>query len=205
LEPPQTWNASVAAQKALSCVHRTGQRFGVNYLIDVLLGKDDERMRRFGHDKVSTFGIGKDLDANTWRSVYRQLIAHGLLAVDIEGHGGLHLTEACRAVLRGEHAVWLRRDIKPVKTKTEKLKAERKARTLFDDPNAQRLWDALRARRRQLAEQQGVPPYVVFHDATLAAMVEQRPQSMHELSYISGVGARKLEAYGPYFLEILRA
>jgi ATP-dependent DNA helicase RecQ len=109
LTPPETWDASVPAQKALSCVHRTGQRFGVNYLIDVLMGKSDERIQRFGHDSLSTFGIGKDVDANAWRGIFRQLIARGLLDVDLEGHGALRLTDACRAVLRGEELLWLRR------------------------------------------------------------------------------------------------
>ena len=110
LTPPETWDATVVAQKALSCVHRTGQRFGVMYLIDVLLGKDDERIRRFGHDRITTFGIGTELGAKAWRGVFRQLIARGLLSVDVDGHGGLHLTDACRAVLRGEEQLWLRRE-----------------------------------------------------------------------------------------------
>ncbi|MBI3774833.1 MAG: DNA helicase RecQ [Gammaproteobacteria bacterium] len=204
LEPPQTWDATVPAQKALSCVHRTGQRFGVTYLVEMLLGKADERMQRFGHDKLSTFGIGKDIDANTWRGIFRQLIARGLLAVDIEGHGGLHLTDACRAVLRGERRLWLRRDSKPVKTKKER--AERAAtRTTFSDPADQRLWEALRTRRRELAASQGVPPYVVFHDATLAEMVERCPRTRAELAHISGVGERKLDAYGEEFLYVIRA
>ncbi len=202
LEPPQTWDATVPAQKALSSVHRTGQRFGVTYLVDMLLGKSDERMKRFGHDKLSTFGIGKDIDANTWRGIFRQLIARGLLAVDIEGHGGLQLTDACRAVLRGEELLWLRRDSKPVKTKKER--AERAPRTPFSDPADQRLWEALRTRRRELAATQGVPPYVVFHDATLAEMVERCPRTRAELSHISGVGERKLDAYGEEFLHVIR-
>jgi ATP-dependent DNA helicase RecQ len=110
LSPPETWDASVVAQKALSCVHRTGQRFGVMYLIDVLLGKDDERIRRFGHDRITTFGIGTELDARGWRGVFRQLIARGLLSVDVDGHGGLKLTDACRPVLRGQEPLWLRRE-----------------------------------------------------------------------------------------------
>jgi len=206
LEPPQTWDATVAAQKALSCVHRTGQRFGVTYLVDVLLGKSDERMQRLGHDKLSTFGIGKELDNNAWRGVFRQLIARGLLAVDIEGHGGLQLTDACRSVLRGEEQVWLRRDVKPAKAiKTPKGKSTTEARSLFSDASDQHLWDALRARRRELAEEQGVPPYVVFHDATLAAMIERRPANLDDFAQISGVGKRKLDAYGEGFLEIIRA
>ncbi|MHB1142643.1 MAG: DNA helicase RecQ [Sulfuricaulis sp.] len=201
LNAPETWDASLPAQKALSCVHRTGQRFGVNYLMDVLMGKADERMQRFGHDKSSTFGIGKDLAANEWRGIYRQLIARGLLAVDIEGHGSLKLTDACRPVLRGEERLMLRREIKAEKTK----KAAARARTAFTNTTDPALWEALRARRRQLALDQGVPPYVVFHDATLMQMIERRPRTLGEFGEISGVGERKLAAYGQEFLEIILA
>jgi ATP-dependent DNA helicase RecQ len=203
LEPPETWDATVPAQKALSCVHRTGQRFGVNYLIDVLLGKDDDRIKRFGHNQLSTFGIGAELDNNEWRGVFRQLIVRGLLAVDIEGHGGLHLTDLSRPVLRGEERLMLRRDVKPEKTK--KTKTPRAARSPFTQETDQRLWDALRARRLELAKKQGVPPYVVFHDATLAEMVERRPQSLDELAHISGVGERKLAAYGKDILDVIHS
>ena len=198
---PETWDASLPAQKALSCVHRTGQRFGVNYLMDVLMGKADERMQRFGHDKSSTFGIGKDLAANEWRGIYRQLIARGLLAVDIEGHGSLKLTDACRPVLRGEERLMLRREIKSEKTR----KAAARARTAFANTTDSALWEALRARRRQLALDQGVPPYVVFHDATLTQMIERRQRTLGEFGEISGVGERKLAAYGQEFLEIILA
>ncbi len=202
MNPPDTWDATVPARKALSCVHRTGQRFGVNYLVDVLLGKDDERIRRFGHDSVSTFGIGKESSANEWRGVFRQLIARGLLTVDIEGHGGLRLTEASRPVLRGEEPLRLRRAAKP--DKNRKAKTPREARQPFADASDQRLWDALRTRRRELAAAQGVPPYVVFHDATLAEMVENKPQSLSQLAGISGVGERKLAAYGDDFISVIR-
>ena len=203
LEPPQTWDATEPAQKALSCVHRTGQRFGVNYLVDVLLGKDDDRIRRFGHERLSTFGIGRELSHPEWRGVFRQLISRGLLAVDLEGHGSLRLTEASRPVLRGQQRVLLRRELKPDKAPT--AKTARAARGPFTDAADQRLWEALRARRLQLARVQGVPPYVVFHDATLAAMVEARPRTLAELAQLSGVGERKLAAYGEDFLDVVRA
>ncbi len=125
LEPPETWDATVPAQKALSCVHRTGQRFGVNYLIDVLLGKDDDRIKRFGHDRLTTSGIGKELGQQEWRGVFRQLISRGLLAVDLEGHGGLRLTDLSRPVLRGEERLMLRRDAKPEKAKKDQDRARR--------------------------------------------------------------------------------
>ena len=200
LSPPETWDASVPAQKALSCVHRTGQRFGVNYLIDVLMGKSDERIRRFGHDKLTTFGIGQELSNSEWRGVFRQLISRGLLTVDLEGHGALRLTDACRPVLRGEERLMLRRDVKPEKVK----KTAKRATAAFARDVDQRLWDALRARRREIAAQQGVPPYVVFHDATLAEMVEHRPRTQEQFAQISGVGTRKLDAYGEDFIEVIK-
>jgi len=203
LEPPEAWDATVPAQKALSCVHRTGQRFGVNYLIDVLLGKDDERIKRFGHDRLTTSGIGKELGQQEWRGVFRQLISRGLLAVDLEGHGGLRLTNLSRPVLRGEESLMLRRDAKPEKAK--KTKTMRAVRSAFIQDADRRLWEALRARRLELARKQGVPPYVVFHDATLAEMVERRPQTLSDLAHISGVGERKLAAYGADFIAIVRA
>ncbi len=199
LEPPQTWDASTPAQKALSCVHRTGQRFGVNYLVDVLLGKDDERIRRFGHDKLSTFGIGQELSNNEWRGLFRQLIARGLLTVDLEGHGALRLSAECRAVLRGDERLMLRRDTKPLKAKRTTARAS----TAFASKADSRLWEALRTRRKAIAAVQGVPPYVVFHDATLTEMVEQRPRNLEQLAEISGVGRRKLDAYGADFLEVI--
>ncbi len=206
LRPPETWDASVAAQKALSCVHRTGQRFGVLYLIDVLLGKQDERIQRFGHDRLTTFGIGTELDAKGWRGVYRQLIARGLLAVDVEGHGGVHLTDACRAVLRGEEALWLRREAPAApgkRTRTAKSGAGKAAAVSFEAPADQELWAALRGLRTELARAQNVPPYVIFHDATLAEMVRRRPQTPEELGALSGIGERKLAAFGEQFLAAI--
>ena len=200
LEPPQTWDATEPAQKALSCVHRTGQRFGVNYLVDVLMGKADERIQRFGHDQLTTFGIGKDQSQQEWRGIFRQLIARGLLAVDIEGHGALKLTDACRPVLRAEERLMLRRETK-LEKKIKKVAV--RARAAFTSETDSALWEALRARRLKLAKAQGVPPYVVFHDATLAAMAERRPRSLGEFAEISGVGERKLAAYGAEFLEVI--
>ena len=200
LEPPATWDATVPAQKALSCVHRTGQRFGVTYLVEVLTGKTDERIQRNGHDRLTTFGIGTELDAAGWRGLFRQLIARGLLAVDLEGHGALRLTEACRPVLRGEDPLWLRKDTRPARG------AKRSAsggRSRMVSPADQGLWDALRAKRRELAEDQGVPPYVIFHDTTLIAMMEARPHSLTAMADLQGVGQRKLEAYGKDFLAVI--
>jgi len=198
LEPPQTVDATTAAQKALSCVHRTGQRFGVNYLIDVLLGKDNERIKSFGHHTLSTFGIGTELDANAWRALFRQLVARGMLIADHAHFGALQLTPACRPLLRGEATLQLAQQTAPVK-RSKKTRASATV-PLHDDP----LFEALRARRRELAQQQGVPPYVVFHDSTLAAMAAFRPQTLAAFAELPGVGERKLETYGAAFLEVLR-
>ena len=205
LEPPETWDATIPAQKALSCAHRTGQRFGVNYLVQVLTGSNEERIRSFGHDRISTFGIGTELGTGEWRGVFRQLIARGYLSVDLEGHGSLRLDPRCRALLRGEEELWLRRDARPARRATGRGKTAAPAAGIFDAPEDRQLWEALRARRRELAASQGVPPYVVFHDATLAEMVRRRPATAEELATISGVGERRLAAYGEAFLELLRA
>ncbi len=200
LEPVATWDGTVAAQKALSCIYRTGQRFGSGYLVDVLLGKDHERIRRFGHDRVTTFGIGKELSADRWRSVYRQLVAAGLVAVDIEGHGALKLTEQARPLLRGERRIRLRQDPerKPVSASARRPALERPS-----DPEALALWEALRQYRRELADALQAPAYHVFSDATLREMLIHRPRDRAELSRISGVGEIKLERFGAGFLEVL--
>ncbi|VAW59339.1 ATP-dependent DNA helicase RecQ, partial [hydrothermal vent metagenome] len=194
LNPVETWDASVAAQKALSCVHRTGQLFGVTYLTDVLLGKKNERILNNGHDKLSVYGIGDELDSKQWRNLFRQLIARNLLNVDVQGHGSLLLTETCRAVLKGEQSLHLRKQRAQVKT--------RKASTVVDVSNRE-LWEALRATRKRLAEEMGVPPYVVFHDASLMDMVDRMPQNHIQFSQVSGVGESKLENYADDFLAVL--
>ena len=198
LSPPDTWEATVAAQKALSCVYRTEQRFGVTYLVDVLLGKSNERITRFGHDRLSTYGIGKDLTASEWKALFRQLIASGFLSVDMEGHGGIKLTANAKPILRGEQALTLR---KPSKAKTTR----RGSKGASAPQGHGLLWEALRQHRRELAEAQGVPAYVIFHDATLAEMVEQNPQNVAALGAISGIGARKLADYGEGFLDVILA
>ena len=204
LEPPESWDATEAARQALSCVYRTGQRFGVAYVVDVLRGKEDERIRRFRHDRLSTFGIGADLDAGQWRSVFRQLVARGLLSVDVEKYGSLQLTPAARPVLRGEATVELRRDALPAGKPPRGREARERVQSVLG-AGGQALFDALRAHRRALAEQQGVPPYVIFHDASLFEMAARRPRSLAEFASITGVGATKLERYGETFVEIVLA
>ncbi len=199
LEPPETWDGTEAAQKALSCAYRTGQRFGVNYLIEVLVGKSSDRIVRSRHDQLSTFGIGAELDPRQWRSVFRQLVARGLLTVDVEGYGSLLLTEQSWPVLRGGQRIELRREQKPVPTKRQSRKPSAAA---VDKSSS--LWNALRALRQQLAKRQGVPPYVIFHDKTLAQMLELRPQTSAEFGELSGVGERKLARYADAFLAVIR-
>ncbi|HSI44944.1 MAG TPA: DNA helicase RecQ [Methylophilus sp.] len=202
LHPVETWQATQVAQMALSCVFRTGQRFGVGHLIDVLTGKVTAQVERFNHDKVSTFGIGKTLNQNQWSGVYRQLIAAGLLEADMAAYGGLKLTEAARPVLKGEQEVWLRRDPEPEKRMS---KAERSARAkeAFEGANDDPLWQALKAKRLELAREQGVPPYVIFHDSTLLEIHNRKPQSLDEMGQISGIGQAKLQKYGDAFLQVL--
>ena len=203
LEPVDTWDATQAAQMALSCVYRTGQRFGVAHLIDVLLGKATAKVEQFRHQQLSTFGIGKELTQAQWSSVYRQLVAAGLLNVDMEAYGGLKLTEAARPVLKGQQEVWLRRDAAPAKRKTSKVERSARAREAFAGANEDPLWQALKAKRLELAREQGVPPYVIFHDSTLLEMLKHRPANRAELGKISGVGQAKLARYGQAFLQVV--
>ncbi len=199
LETVQTWDGTLVAQQALSCIYRTGQRFGVGYLIEVLRGKPSERIVSFGHDKQSTFGIGKELDEQQWSSVFRQLVARGLVAVNFDHFGVLQLTDACRPILRGEQQLILRKDLKPEKIKPGKKTAGSKT---VSEINAT-LWDALRAKRREIADEQDVPPYIIFHDATLMAMLEARPANRQQMALLSGVGEQKLKLYADQFLAVI--
>ncbi|QBM16989.1 ATP-dependent DNA helicase RecQ [Marinobacter sp. JH2] len=203
LTPPETWDGTVAVQKALSCVFRTGQRYGVTYLIDVLRGSSNERILQAGHQTISTFGIGTELSANEWKSVFRQLVANGYLRADPEGYGALQLTEICRPLLKGKQKVELRKD-PVVKKSSGNNSSKRSGANVKDQITDQAGWDALRACRKELADKQGVPPYVIFHDTTLFDMLERRPTSLDELAEVSGVGAAKLEKYGDIFLQTLR-
>ena len=203
LTPVDTWDATQAAQMALSCVYRTGQRFGVAHLIDVLLGKESAKVAQFHHQQLSTFGIGKELAQAQWSSVYRQLAAAGLLNVDMEAYGGLKLTEEARPVLRGEQSVWLRRDVEPAKRKTSKAERGSRLREAFAGANEDPLWQALKAKRLELAREQGVPPYVIFHDSTLLEILNRKPQTLDEMAQISGVGQAKLARYGDAFLQVV--
>ena len=199
LDPPETFDGSVAAQKLLSCIYRTGERFGQTHVVSVLLGEFDERIGRLGHDKLSTFGIGKEHDRNAWRSIARQLVAHGLIAVDVEGHGGLSISPKGRQFLRDNQSLSLR-VLK--KSRPERKSAHRE--TEQASPAADRdLFEKLRAQRLELARAQNVPPYVIFHDKTLAEMAARRPRSLTDLVAIPGIGETKLARYGDAFLKVI--
>ena len=199
LSPPETWEATEAAQKAISAVYRTGQLFGVNYVVDVLVGKAVDRIKRNGHDQLSVYAMGTELNNVEWRGVYRQLISLGYLSVDAAGHGSLKLTEKCRPLLRGEMTLDLRKPHKPEKASKGKSSARRGELRACDEP----LFEALRGLRLEFAEEQGMPPYVIFHDAALIDMARKRPDSAEKMRYISGVGDKKLSRYGKAFLKVI--
>jgi ATP-dependent DNA helicase RecQ len=198
LTPAQTWDATEPVRMALSCVYRTGQRFGAGHVIDVLRGSSNEKINSFNHQTLSTYGIGKHLTADEWKSIFRQLVARGLLDVDAQAYGGLKLNDSCRAILRGEESIQLRREIKASAT------AIARKQGVVVDAEDQNLWNALRSCRKRLAEEHGVPPYVIFHDATLREMLEFRPTTESELLSITGVGQSKLERFGDEFLAVIR-
>ncbi|WP_313493073.1 DNA helicase RecQ [Stenotrophomonas sp.] len=200
LTPPAAWDATIPAQKALSCVYRSGQRFGVGHLIDILRGSDNERIRQLGHDKLSTYAIGNDLDARAWRGVFRQLVAASLLEVDPESHGGLRLTDASRDVLTGRRQMMMRRDAAPPRER-ERGGPRTGVPVQAGDLS---LFQALRGLRAELAREQNVPAFVIFHDSTLRNIAEQRPTSVEALGKVGGIGGSKLARYGQRLVEIVR-
>lgn len=200
LTPDIAWDASVLSQKALSCVYRTGQRFGAGHLIDILRGSKSEKVLQLGHDQLSTYGIGRNVNERSWRSVFRQLIAASLLEVDNEGHGGLRLTETSRAVLKGERQVMMRRD----QAIRERDRAGQRS-GLSVLPEDLALFNALHGLRAQLAKEQNVPAFVIFHDSTLRHIAEQRPTSLNALAQVSGIGSSKLARYGHQLIELVLA
>jgi ATP-dependent DNA helicase RecQ len=203
LYPVQTWDATEAARLALSAVFRTGQRFGVNHVIEVLRGSNADKIFQFDHQHLNVYGKGMQFSVNEWRSVFRQLVARNYLSVDLDGFGALKLEELCRPLLRGEATLALRRDetVKRTKTRTEK-RGKAAVPEAAGDLDVE-LWEALRGLRLRLAEEHKVPPYVIFHNITLEALCRQRPATLEEFGQISGVGERKQERYGPVFLALL--
>src|SRR5262249_43858279 len=199
LDPPTTFDGRVAAQKLLSCIYRTGERFGQAHVIPVLLGEPDARIESLHHDKLSTFGIGREHDRNSWRSIVRQLVAHGFISVDVAGHGGLSISPEGRQFLREKQSLSLRA-LK--KARPERKSARRKIEQALPAADLA-LFEKLRAKRLELAKAQSVPPYVIFHDKTLAEMAARCPRSVAELAAIPGVGEIKLVRYGEAFLKVI--
>ncbi len=195
-QPPETWDATEAARMALSCVYRSGQRFGVNYLVAILRGRKDDRILANGHDRLTTFAIGQDCSEQQWKELFRQLIARGYLDVDIEARGALRLSERCRSLLRGEERIALRRLEK--RGRKESAATKRPAAPL--DERQQVLFEALRELRLELASKQGMPPYVIFHDATLLDLARKQPRGLADLAGVHGIGESKLDRYGALIL-----
>ena len=202
LTKPETFEATIAAQKAISCVLRTEQRFGVGYLIDVLSGTDDQRIQNFRHDQLSVFGIGKEFSKVEWQSIFRQLVAMNLLKVDIAGHGGLQITEIGRKFLQEKNSILMRKHVGKVKV----AKAVKTKLSLgLESEDEHELFARLKTKRLEIAKAQNVPPYVVFHDKTLFEMIKLRPKNLADLGGITGVGEAKIKKYGKVFLEVLGA
>ena len=199
----ETWDATIPAQKALSCVYRTGQRFGAAHLTDVLLGNETERIRQLGHHRLKTFGVGQELSARQWRSVYRQLIAAGRLAVTTAAIPGFRLCPESWPVLKGESRMMLRRDPEPIKRK-KPSRASAQVAADFEDPTDLVLWEQLRRLRLEIAQEHDKPPFVVFHDKTLLEMVHLKPANRNEFLTLNGVGDHKADQYGERFMEAIR-
>jgi ATP-dependent DNA helicase RecQ len=202
LDPPRVWDGTEAAQKALSCVYRTGQRFGAGHLIDILRGNATERVQRFRHDKLKTYNVGADLTDKQWRAVFRQLIALGFLEADAESYGAFKLTDAARGVLMGKISVSFREAVE----RPRKRERSRKAAFVSSlrSPASGPLLDALREWRHATAREHGVPAFVIFHDSTLEAIAATQPKTLGDLCGISGIGVKKLERYGEALLAITR-
>ncbi|WP_321846207.1 DNA helicase RecQ [Paraburkholderia bannensis] len=208
LEPPATWDATREAQMALSCAFRaqraSGFNFGAGHLIDILRGNRNEKILQRGHEKISTFGIGAALSEPEWRAIFRQLVAFGYLTVDHDGYGALVLTEASKPVLKGEQTVTMRRYVKPTRTRASSSRtSERADPTLGMSPRQRARWERLRLWRTETAKSEGVPAYVIFHDATLAEIARNGPESVDDLRDIAGIGARKLERFGEELVEVV--
>lgn len=199
IQPPATWDASEEAQKLLSCIYRTGQRFGAAHVIDVLRGADTEKVRTHVHASLSTFAIGAERDANHWRSVLRQLIVRGAVYTDVEQFGALKLGEKARPILRGEIDLRLREEL-------AESRSPRRGKPHTDIAEADvAIWERLRTCRKRLADEHGVPPYAIFHDRTLQELITQRPATLEQMLEITGIGRVKLERYGSIFLNELNA
>ncbi len=200
LQPPRTWDATQAAQKLLSTIYRTGQRFGSGQVIDVIRGKDTAKVRQFGHHQLSTYGIGADLGDAQWRSVLRQLLVQGYLTINESQYGAIQLEEKSRSLLKGEVKLYLREDLQTTSKPSRVSSSSGKSKV---SPADTELWEALRGKRKELADAAGIPPYQIFHDATLMEIMELKPSNQEELLQVNGVGQHKLGLYGDEFLKLL--
>jgi ATP-dependent DNA helicase RecQ len=200
---PKTFNGTIPAQMALSAVFRTGQRFGVVYVVDVLMGKVDDRIMRFGHDQQSTFGIGKEWSKPEWQNIFRQLVSRNLLMVDVNEHNGIKITEKGFLFLKKKESIDFRKLSE--KKKSKETRGFKKARTALDNENDQVLYEELRDARQQMAKKRRVPAYVIFHDKTLIELAKVRPQSFEEMLEINGIGDAKLKKFGQTLLDVILA
>ena len=198
---PETFDGTIAAQMALSAVFRTGQRFGMVYVVDVLMGKVDDRIQRFGHDKQSTFGIGDKLSKNEWQNIFRQLVSQNLLMVDVNEHNGIKITEKGFLFLKKKESVNFRKLTE--KQKARKEKSGKKSKVVLDNDLDQSLYENLRTARQQMAKKRRVPAYVIFNDKTLIELAQARPQSFEEMLGISGIGEAKLKKFGQTLLDVI--
>ncbi len=202
--PPESFDGTIAAQKAISAAYRSEQRFGVGYLIDLLLGKDDERIKSFRHNQLSVFGIGKEFSKQEWQSIFRQLIAMNFLKADIEGHGGLHITAEGQKFLREKSKINLRK--MAAKTKTKKEKSSKTSSAIkLDSDDENNLFAQLKAKRLEIAKENKLPPYIIFHDKTLLEMAKLKPKNEDEMRKITGVGEAKFKHYGEVFLRVIKS
>ena len=201
LNPPETFDGTIATQKALSCIYRTGELFGVAHLIDVLHGKNNDRAQKFRHNQLSTFGIGEDISKLEWHNIFRQLVSQGLLRVDITGHGGLKITDQGRLFLKNKESIMLSKYTgKTTSTRSRKAKAE----SLVTTPEGKELYKALKQTRLEIAKGLNIPPYMIFHDKSLLEMSEKKPTSYEDMRNISGVGESKLAKFGEAFMNVIR-
>ena len=199
----ETWNGTIAAQKALSCVYRTGQRFGADHLTDILIGNDTERVQQLKHDRLKTFGLGDDLSKTEWRAVFRQLLANGFLTVDMGKISGFRLTEKSGPVLKGIQQVHFRKDPLPVKSRKTLKPSVRKVLEFEDDEQSQ-LFEKLRLLRLEIARQFKLPPYIIFHDKTLKEMAILKPITRAAMLQVNGVGEQKYQRFGDQFLDAIK-
>jgi len=202
IEKVEKWDGTIAVQKAMSCIYRTGERFGVKYLTDVLLGKENKRIKGFRHDCVSTFGIGKELSGHDWKSVYRQIVAAGYAEIDMKGYGGLFLTQKGRTFLKSKEKIYLRKEVVKAKKASRRIH-EKSSVELPDLAYSQALFEDLRQLRLVISKQKKVPPYVIFHDRTLKEMASRRPLSLKEMVGLYGVGDIKLKKFGQMFVDFM--